>query len=144
MAGAMKSHTEYLTFNVPARMGFENITSKVEAAVRKSGVQEGLVLVNAMHITASVFINDNESGLHQDYQKWLEALAPFDPSPTRYAHNRTGEDNADAHMKRQIMGREVVVAITKGKLDFGPWEQVFYGEFDGMRNKRVLIKVIGE
>jgi secondary thiamine-phosphate synthase enzyme len=144
MADAMKSHTEYLTFNVPARMGFENITSKVEAAVRKSGVQEGLVLVNAMHITASVFINDNESGLHQDYQKWLEALAPFDPSPTRYAHNRTGEDNADAHMKRQIMGREVVVAITKGKLDFGPWEQIFYGEFDGMRNKRVLIKVIGE
>ena len=140
----MKSHTEYLTFNVPARMGFENITSKVEAAVRKSGVQEGLVLVNAMHITASVFINDNESGLHQDYQKWLETLAPFDPSPTRYAHNRTGEDNADAHMKRQIMGREVVVAITKGKLDFGPWEQIFYGEFDGMRNKRVLIKVIGE
>jgi secondary thiamine-phosphate synthase enzyme len=144
MAGAMKSHTEYLTFNVPARMGFENITSKVEAAVRKSGVQEGLVLVNAMHITASVFINDNESGLHQDYQKWLETLAPFDPSPTRYAHNRTGEDNADAHMKRQVMGREVVVAITKGKLDFGPWEQIFYGEFDGMRNKRVLIKVIGE
>ena len=144
MAGAMKSHTEYLTFNVPARMGFENITSKVEAAVRKSGVQEGLVLVNAMHITASVFINDNESGLHQDYQKWLETLAPFDPSPTRYAHNRTGEDNADAHMKRQVMGREVVVAITKGKLDFGPWEQILYGEFDGMRNKRVLIKVIGE
>jgi secondary thiamine-phosphate synthase enzyme len=140
----VKSHTEYLTFNVPARMGFENITSKVEAAVRKSGVQEGLVLVNAMHITASVFINDIESGLHQDYQKWLETLAPFDPSPTRYAHNRTGEDNADAHMKRQIMGREVVVAITKGKLDFGPWEQIFYGEFDGMRNKRVLIKVIGE
>jgi len=144
MAGAMKSHTEYLTFNVPARMGFENITSKVVAAVRKSGVQEGLVLVNAMHITASVFINDNESGLHQDYQKWLEALAPFDPSPTRYAHNRTGEDNADAHMKRQIMGREVVVAITKGKLDFGPWEQIFYGEFDGDRNKRVLVKIIGE
>jgi secondary thiamine-phosphate synthase enzyme len=142
--GAMKSHTEYLTFNVPARMGFENITSKVEAAVRKSGVQEGLALVNAMHITASVFINDNESGLHQDYQKWLESLAPFDPSPARYAHNRTGEDNADAHMKRQIMGREVVVAITQGKLDFGPWEQIFYGEFDGMRNKRVLIKVIGE
>jgi secondary thiamine-phosphate synthase enzyme len=140
----MKSHTEYLTFNVPARMGFENITSKVEAAVRNAGVKEGLVLVNAMHITASVFINDNESGLHQDYQKWLEALAPFDPSPTRYAHNRTGEDNADAHMKRQIMGREVVVAITKGKLDFGPWEQIFYGEFDGMRNKRVLIKVIGD
>ena len=140
----MKSHTEYLTFNVPARMGFENITSKVEAAVRKSGVQEGMVLVNAMHITASVFINDNESGLHQDYQKWLEQLAPFDASPTRYAHNRTGEDNADAHMKRQIMGREVVVAITKGKLDFGPWEQIFYGEFDGRRPKRVLVKIIGE
>jgi secondary thiamine-phosphate synthase enzyme len=144
MFTVMKSHTEYLTFNVPSRMGFENITPKVEAAVRKSGVQEGLVLVNAMHITASVFINDNESGLHQDYQRWLETLAPFDPSPTRYAHNRTGEDNADAHMKRQIMGREVVVAITRGKLDFGPWEQIFYGEFDGMRNKRVLIKVIGD
>ena len=140
----MKSHTEYLTFNVPARMGFENITPKVEAAVRKSGVQEGMVLVNAMHITASVFINDDDSGLHQDYQKWLEALAPFDPSPTRYAHNRTGEDNADAHMKRQVMGREVVVAITKGKLDFGPWEQIFYGEFDGHRDKRVLVKVLGE
>ena len=144
MNRTMKSHTEYLAFNVPARMGFENITPKVEAAVRKSGVQEGLVLVNAMHITASVFINDNESGLHQDYQKWLETLAPFDPSPTRYAHNRTGEDNADAHMKRQIMGREVVVAITQGKLDFGPWEQIFYGEFDGNRPKRVLVKIVGE
>jgi secondary thiamine-phosphate synthase enzyme len=140
----MKSHTEYLTFNIPARMGFENITSKVDAAVRKSGVKEGLVLVNAMHITASVFINDDESGLHQDYKKWLEALAPFDASAERYSHNRTGEDNADAHMKRQVMGREVVVAITKGALDFGPWEQIFYGEFDGRRNKRVLIKVIGE
>src|SRR5258708_36466373 len=126
MAGAMKSHTEYLTFNVPARMGFENITSNVEAAVRKSGVQEGLVLVNAMHITASVFINDDESGLHQDYEKWLESLAPHAPV-SQYLHNRTGEDNADAHMKRQIMGREVVVAVTKGKLDFGPWEQIFYG-----------------
>ena len=125
-------------------MGFENITSKVDAAVRKSGVKEGLVLVNAMHITASVFINDDESGLHQDYKKWLEALAPFDASAERYSHNRTGEDNADAHMKRQVMGREVVVAITKGALDFGPWEQIFYGEFDGRRNKRVLIKVIGE
>ena len=140
----MKSHTEYLTFNVPARVGFENITPRVEAAVATSGVREGLVLVNAMHITASVFINDDERGLHQDYAKWLEQLAPFDASPARYAHNRTGEDNADAHMKRQLMGREVVVAITKGALDFGPWEQIFYGEFDGKRPKRVLIKIIGE
>jgi len=140
----MKSHTEYLTFNIPARVGFENITPKVDAALKKSGVKEGLVLVNAMHITASVFINDDESGLHKDYAKWLESLAPFDASPERYAHNRSGEDNADAHMKRQIMGREVVVAITKGQLDFGPWEQIFYGEFDGKRNKRVLIKVIGD
>jgi secondary thiamine-phosphate synthase enzyme len=140
----MKSHTEYLTFNLPARMAFQNITPKVEEAVRKSGVREGLVLVNAMHITASVFINDDEPGLHQDYKTWLEGLAPFDPSPTRYNHNRTGEDNADAHLKRQVMGREVVVAITDGKLDFGPWEQIFYGEFDGRRSKRVLIKVIGE
>jgi secondary thiamine-phosphate synthase enzyme len=140
----MKSQTEYLTFNLPARMAFENITPQVEAIVRKSGVREGLVLVNAMHITASVFINDNESGLHEDYQKWLEGLAPFDASPKRYAHNRTGEDNADAHLKRQVMGREVVVAITNGKLDFGPWEQIFYGEFDGRRPKRVLVKVIGE
>ncbi len=139
----MKSHTEYLTFHIKGRVGFENITPKVDAAVRKSGVKDGLVLVNAMHITASVFINDDEHGLHQDYAKWLETLAPFDASPQRYAHNRTGEDNADAHMKRQIMGREVVVAITNGKLDFGPWEQIFYGEFDGNRNKRVLIKVIG-
>jgi secondary thiamine-phosphate synthase enzyme len=140
----LKSQTEYLTFNVPGRVGFVNITPNVEEAVRKSGVSEGLVLVNAMHITASVFINDDESGLHEDYKKWLETLAPFDPSPTRYKHNRTGEDNADAHMKRQIMGREVVVAITKGKLDFGPWEQIFYGEFDGKRAKRVLVKIIGE
>lgn len=140
----MKSHTEYLTFNLPSRVGFVNITQQVEEAVRKSGVREGLVLCNAMHITASVFINDDERGLHEDYKKWLEGLAPFDASPQRYAHNRTGEDNADAHMKRQIMGREVVVAITDGKLDFGPWEQVFYGEFDGRRPKRVLIKVIGE
>lgn len=140
----MLSYTERLTFNIPARVGFVNITQQVEAVVKKSGVQEGLVLVNAMHITASVFINDNESGLHEDYKKWLEGLAPFDPSPTRYAHNRTGEDNADAHMKRQIMGREVVVAITNGSLDFGPWEQIFYGEFDGRRSKRVLVKVIGE
>src|ERR1043165_8806479 len=134
----MKSTTEYLTFNLPARMAFENITDDVAAIVRKSGVQEGLCLVNAMHITASVFINDNESDLHEDYKKWLEKLAPFDASPQTYRHNRTGEDNADAHLKRQVMGREVVVAITKGKLDFGPWEQIFYGEFDGRRPKRVL------
>ncbi len=140
----MNSHTEYLTFNLPARLAFENITPQVEAAVRQSGIREGLVLVNAMHITASVFINDDEPGLHADYATWLEQLAPFDASPTRYAHNRTGEDNADAHMKRQIMGREVVVAITGGRLDFGPWEQIFYGEFDGRRAKRVLVKVIGE
>jgi secondary thiamine-phosphate synthase enzyme len=140
----MKSHTEHLTFHVPARVGFVNITPQVEEAVRKSGVREGLCLVNAMHITASVFINDNEAGLHDDFKKWLEQLAPFDPSPARYQHNRTGEDNADAHLKRQLMGREVVVAITKGKLDFGPWEQIFYGEFDGRRPKRVLVKVIGE
>jgi secondary thiamine-phosphate synthase enzyme len=140
----MKSRTEYLTFNLPARMAFENITEQVEEVVAKSGVREGLVLCNAMHITASVFINDNEPGLHEDYKKWLEGLAPFDASPKTYAHNRTGEDNADAHMKRQVMGREVVVAITNGKLDFGPWEQIFYGEFDGRRPKRVLIKVIGE
>jgi secondary thiamine-phosphate synthase enzyme len=140
----MKSHTEYLTLNLPARLGFENITPRVESIVAKSGVREGLVLCNAMHITASVFINDDESGLHADYARWLEGLAPFDASPERYAHNRTGEDNADAHLKRQIMGREVVVAITKGKLDFGPWEQIFYGEFDGRRAKRVLVKVIGE
>lgn len=140
----MISLTRYLTMNVPERLGFVNITSEVEQAVRDSGVREGLCLVNAMHITASVFINDNESGLHEDYRRWLESLAPFDPSPQRYRHNRTGEDNADAHLKRQIMGREVVVAITQGKLDFGPWEQIFYGEFDGRRRKRVLIKIIGE
>ena len=139
----MKSHTEYLTFNIPARLGFENITPQVDAAVRKSGVTEGLVLVNAMHITASVFINDDERGLHRDYEKWLEELAPHEPT-AQYQHNRTGEDNADAHLKRQIMGREVVVAVTDGKLDFGPWEQIFYGEFDGNRRKRVLIKIIGE
>ena len=140
----MKSHTEYLTFNVPQRMDFINITPQVEEAVAKSGVKEGLTLVNAMHITASVFINDNESGLHQDYKNWLEKLAPFDASPKVYNHNRTGEDNGDAHHKRQIMGREVVVAITEGKLDFGTWEQIFYGEFDGRRPKRVLVKIIGE
>ncbi|MEX2174176.1 MAG: secondary thiamine-phosphate synthase enzyme YjbQ [Pirellulaceae bacterium] len=140
----MKSFRQELTFNIPARMDFVNITGQVAAAVRQSGVQEGLCLVNAMHITASVFINDDEPGLHADYKKWLEGLAPFDPSPQRYQHNRTGEDNADAHHKRQIMGREVVVAITAGQLDFGPWEQIFYGEFDGRRAKRVLIKIIGE
>ena len=140
----MKSYREELTFNVPARMDFVNITAQVAAAVARSGVLDGLCLVNAMHITASVFINDDEPGLHADYKKWLEELAPFDPSPQRYQHNRTGEDNADAHHKRQIMGREVVVAITGGKLDFGPWEQIFYGEFDGQRPKRILIKIIGE
>jgi secondary thiamine-phosphate synthase enzyme len=140
----MKSLTEHLTFNLPARMAFLNITPQVEDAVRRSQVQEGLCLVNAMHITASVFINDDESGLHEDYKVWLEHLAPFDASPQRYRHNRTGEDNADAHMKRQVMGREVVIAITRGKLDFGPWEQVFYGEFDGRRAKRVMVKIIGE
>ena len=140
----MKSKTEYLSFNVPARMDFVHITPEVERIVRESGVSEGLCLVNAMHITASVFINDNESGLHRDYKRWLEQLAPFDASPEVYHHNRTGEDNADAHHKRQIMGREVVVAVTNGTLDFGPWEQIFYGEFDGRRTKRVLIKIIGE
>jgi secondary thiamine-phosphate synthase enzyme len=140
----MKSLTEHLTFNVPKRMDFVNITSQVQQAVRRSGVREGLCLVNAMHITASVFINDNEPGLHQDYKDWLEKLAPFDPSPQTYRHNRTGEDNGDAHHKRQIMGREVVVAVTEGKLDFGPWEQIFYGEFDGRRPKRVLVKIIGQ
>ncbi len=138
----MKSHTKELTMEVPERMGFVNITQQVEQAVRDSGVQEGLCLVNAMHITASVFINDNESGLLQDYRRWLEELAPHDPS--RYLHNRTGEDNGDAHHKRQIMGREVVVAITRGQLHFGPWESIFYGEFDGRRKKRLLIKIIGE
>lgn len=140
----MKSHTAYLTFKLAERMAFENITSEVQEVVRESGVTEGLALCNAMHITASVFINDDEPGLHRDYKTWLQGLAPFDASPARYAHNRTGEDNADAHLKRQIMGREVVVAITGGKLDFGPWEQIFYGEFDGRRPKRVLVKVIGE
>jgi secondary thiamine-phosphate synthase enzyme len=140
----MKHLRKTLSFEIPARMDFVNITREVEEAVRESGVREGLCLVNAMHITASVFINDDEPGLHEDYKRWLEELAPHDPSPKRYRHNRTGEDNADAHHKRQIMGREVVVAITAGKLDFGPWEQIFYGEFDGRRAKRVLIKIIGE
>jgi secondary thiamine-phosphate synthase enzyme len=140
----MKSYTKKLVLDIPTRMEFRNITDEVAEAVRESGVQEGLCLVNAMHITASVFINDDEPGLHRDYTRWLEELAPFDPSPERYHHNRTGEDNADAHHKRQIMGREVVVAITAGRLDFGPWEQIFYGEFDGRRQKRVMIKIIGE
>jgi len=139
----MISVTEYLTFNVPSRRGFVNMTSQVEKIVQKSGIKEGICLVNAMHITSSVFINDNETGLHHDYEKWLEQLAPHEPI-SQYEHNRTGEDNADAHLKRQIMGREVVVAITRGKLDFGPWEQIFYGEFDGRRSKRVLVKLIGE
>jgi secondary thiamine-phosphate synthase enzyme len=140
----MKSHTRHLTFEVPERMGFLNITPLIQDELRASGIKEGLLLCNAMHITASVFINDDESGLHKDYKDWLEKLAPFDASPQTYFHNRTGEDNADAHMKRQIMGREVVVAVTLGKLDFGPWEQIFYGEFDGRRPKRVLVKIIGE
>jgi len=140
----MKSYRKVLEVNIPARMAFENITPQVAAAVKDSGIREGIVLVNAMHITASVFINDDEPGLHEDYARWLEQLAPFDPSPTRYHHNRTGEDNGDAHHKRQIMGREVIVAITNGSLDFGPWEQIFYGEFDGRRKKRILIKIIGE
>ena len=139
----MKTHTEYLAFRTKERMAFINITAEVQAVVDRSGIADGMILVNAMHITASVFINDDEPGLHRDYKVWLEELAPFDPSPERYHHNRTGEDNADAHHKRQIMGREVVVAITDGKLDFGPWEQIFYGEFDGRRPKRVLAKVLG-
>ncbi len=139
----MKSFRKELWFEVPSRRGFVNITREVQDAVDESGVREGLCLVNAMHITASVFINDNESGLHHDYDKWLEALAPHEPID-QYRHNDTGEDNADAHLKRQIMGREVTIAITKGKLDFGPWEAVFYGEFDGRRRKRALIKIIGE
>ena len=139
----MKAHTDYLALNVPT-LSFTNITHAVQEVIDTSGVREGLVLVNAMHITASVFINDDERGLHHDFGKWLEQLAPFNPDPAHYHHNRTGEDNADAHLKRQVMGREVVVAITKGKLDFGPWEQIFYGEFDGRRAKRVLIKIIGE
>ena len=139
----MKSATEYLTFTTLHRRDFLNITRKVQEIVSASGIQEGLCLVNAMHITASVFINDAESGLLADYEEWLEELAPHEPL-SRYRHNRTGEDNGDAHLKRQVMGREVVVAVTKGKLDFGPWEQIFYGEFDGRRPKRLLVKVIGE
>ncbi|MGA2331575.1 MAG: secondary thiamine-phosphate synthase enzyme YjbQ [Syntrophales bacterium] len=139
----MKSYREELWFNTPGRRAFVNITPQVKQCLKKSGVKEGLALVNAMHITSSVFINDDESGLHQDYDDWLERLAPHEPV-SQYRHNRTGEDNGDAHLKRQIMGREVVVAITEGRLDFGPWEQIFYGEFDGRRRKRVLVKIIGE
>jgi len=139
----MKSHRKELWFELPARRGFVNITGQVERCLEESGVREGLCLVNAMHITASVFINDDERGLHADFEKWLEALAPHEPL-RNYRHNNTGEDNADAHLKRTIMGREVVIAITEGRLDFGPWEQVFYGEFDGRRRKRVLVKIIGD
>ena len=139
----MKSYREEIWFNISDRVGLVNITAQVKEALRKSGVREGLCLVNAMHITASVFINDDESGLHEDYKQWLEELAPHEPI-SKYRHNLTFEDNADAHMKRQIMGREVVVAVTEGDLDFGPWEQIFYGEFDGRRKKRVLVKIIGE
>ena len=139
----MKSLTEYLTFKTKAKKEFINITSDVEKLVQKSSIKEGICLVNAMHITASVFINDNENGLHHDYDKWLEELAPHTPID-QYRHNDTGEDNADAHLKRQVMGREVVIAITDGNLDFGPWESIFYGEFDGQRNKRVLVKIIGD
>ncbi len=139
----MKSYRKELWLNVPARMAFVNITPQVDACLGESGIREGFVLVNAMHITASVFINDDEAGLHKDYEEWLEKLAPHEPV-SRYRHNRTGEDNGDAHLKRQVMGREVVVAVTGGRLDFGPWEQIFYGEFDGRRKKRVLVKIIGE
>jgi secondary thiamine-phosphate synthase enzyme len=139
----MKTYRKELVFNVAKRVDFINITNEAQTAVDESGIKDGILLCNAMHITSSVFINDNESGLHNDYKRWLEELAPHEPL-TLYQHNRTGEDNGDAHLKRQIMGREVVVAITDGELDFGPWEQIFYGEFDGMRRKRVLIKIIGE
>ncbi|RMF44998.1 MAG: YjbQ family protein [Deltaproteobacteria bacterium] len=139
----MKSFRRELWFQVPDRRAFVNITRQVEECLRESGIQEGLCLVNAMHITASVFINDDEGGLHQDFERWLEELAPHEPL-SRYRHNLTGEDNGDAHIKRTLMGREVVVAITEGRLDFGPWEQIFYGEFDGRRKKRVLVKIIGE
>lgn len=139
----MKSYRKELWFNISTRRAFINITDQVENCLRESGIQEGLLLVNAMHITASVFINDDEAGLHQDYDEWLERLAPYEPI-SQYRHNRTGEDNGDAHLKRQVMGREVVVAITNGRFDFGPWEQIFYGEFDGKRRKRVLVKIVGE
>ena len=140
----MTAHTAYLTFETSERREFVRITDEVQSAVDESGIAEGMVLVSAMHITAAVWINDDEPGLHEDYKRWLEQLAPYDPSPDAYHHNRTGEDNGDAHHKRQVMGREVVVAVTKGALDFGPWEQIFYGEFDGHRAKRVLVKIIGE
>jgi secondary thiamine-phosphate synthase enzyme len=139
----MKSLTEYLVFHTEKRRELVNITDQIESLVKESGIKEGLCLVNAMHITASVFINDDESGLHHDFEEWLEGLAPHEPI-SKYRHNQTGEDNADAHLKRTIMGREVVVAVTEGRLDFGPWEQIFYGEFDGRRRKRVLVKIIGE
>lgn len=139
----MKSYRKEFWFNLPTRRGFVNITPQVESCLQESGIMEGLTLISAMHITASVFINDDESGLHQDYEHWLEKLAPHEPT-NQYLHNQTGEDNADAHLKRQVMGREMVVAVTEGKLDFGPWEQIFYGEFDGRRRKRVLVKIIGE
>ena len=139
----MISYRKELWFNIPSRRGFVNITGQIEDCLRESGIREGLALVNAMHITASVFINDDETGLHADYERWLESLAPHEPVG-QYRHNATGEDNADAHLKRQVMGREVVVAVTNGRLDFGPWEQIFYGEFDGGRNKRILVKIIGE
>jgi secondary thiamine-phosphate synthase enzyme len=139
----MKHRTEYLVFNTKTRNAFINITPQVQNVVNKSGIIEGICLVNAMHITSSIFVNDDESGLHHDFDRWLETLAPHSPT-TQYRHNDTGEDNADAHLKRQLMGREAVIAITNGKLDFGPWEQIFYGEFDGQRKKRVLVKVIGE
>jgi secondary thiamine-phosphate synthase enzyme len=141
--GILKSYRKELCFHVPARRAFINITPQVESSLRESEIREGLLLCNAMHITASVFVNDDESGLHKDYERWLEQLAPHEPI-SQYLHNRTGEDNGDAHLKRQVMGREVVVAVTDGKLDFGPWEQIFYGEFDGGRRKRVLVKIIGE
>jgi secondary thiamine-phosphate synthase enzyme len=141
--GQMKSYRKELWFHIPTRRGFVNITSQVEACLAESGIHEGLALINPMHITSSVFINDDESGLHQDFERWLEELAPHEPVG-QYLHNRSGEDNADAHIKRQVMGREVVVAVTAGKLDFGTWEQIFYGEFDGRRRKRVLVKIIGE
>ncbi len=139
----MKFKTDYLLFNTPSKFQLLNITPLVEKTLKESGIKEGLCLVNSMHISSSIFINDDEVGLHRDFQKWLEKLAPHEPIG-QYSHNETGEENADAHLKRQIMGREVVIAVTSGKLDFGPWEQIFYGEFDGMRNKRVLVKIIGE
>jgi len=140
----MKTYRREIIVNYPSRRGFLNLTPQVEACLRESGIREGLLLCNTMHITSSVFINDNESGLHRDFEVWLEQIAPFNPDPDHYHHNRTGEDNADAHLKRQVMGREVVVAITNGRLDFGTWEQIFYGEFDGLRRKRILVKIIGE